>query len=141
MKSFLKKLVAVFGFLSFMTLACTGFMSYFFFGGRVSGYWLMLHVIAGGVFSACAAGLAVLCAERNLFGSGKTLAKLCFWMILLLSLLVILSMLLSMFKFFGTDWQRFLLQTHLYSTIALALFIIAYFYLSATYKKEQKPAL
>ena len=141
MTGFLKKLVVVFGFLSFVTQAVTGFLPYFFFGGRVSGYWLILHVIAGGVFSACAAGWAVLYAERNLFGSGRTKAKLCFWTILVLLLVVILSMLLSMFTLFGTDWQRFLLQTHLYGTIALALFVIAYLYFSATYKKEQKPTL
>jgi hypothetical protein len=141
MIGFLKKLVVVFGLLSLVTQAVTGFLPYFFFGGRVSGYWLILHVIAGGILTACAAGWAALYAERNLFGSGRTKAKLCFWTIVVLSLLVILSMLLSMFEFFGTDWQRFLLQTHLYSTIALALFIIAYLYLSAAYKKEQKPTL
>ena len=141
MIGFLKKLVVVFGLLSFVTQAVTGFLPYFFFGGRVSGYWLILHVIAGGVLTACAAGWAVMYAERNLFGSGRTKVKLCFWVAVVLSLLVILSVLLSMFKLFGTDWQRFLIQTHLYSTIALALFIIAYLYLSATYKKEQKPTL
>jgi hypothetical protein len=141
MISFLKKLIIVFGLLSFLTLAGTGFLPYFFFGGRVSGYLLILHVIAGGVFSACAAGWAVLYAERNLFGSGMTKAKLCFWTIVVLSLLVILSALLSMFEFFGTDWQRLLLQTHLYSTIALSLFVITYLYLSAAHKKEQKPTL
>jgi hypothetical protein len=141
MKSFLKKLVIVFGLLSFLTLAVTGFLPYFFFGGMVSGYWLIIHVTAGGFFSACAAGGAVLYAERNLFGFGGTTAKLCFWVVVVLSLLVILSVLLSMFKLFGTDWQKILLQTHLYGTIVLSLFVIAYLYLSATYKKEQEPTL
>jgi hypothetical protein len=141
MKSVLKKLVISIGLLSFITLVVTGFLPYFFYGGRVSGYWLILHVIAGGVFSACAAGWAVLYAERNLFGSGRATVKLCFWAAVVLSLLVILSVLLSMFELFGTDWQRFLLQTHLYGTIILSLFVIAYLYLSATRKKEQKPTL
>jgi hypothetical protein len=137
MTNFLKKLVTVFGLLSFLTLAATGFLPYFFFGGRVCGYWLIVHVAAGGFFSACAAGWAVLYAERNLFGSGLTAVKFCFWVIVVLSLLVILSVLLSMFKFFGTDWQKLFLQTHLYGTIALSLFIIVYLYLSAICKKEQ----
>jgi hypothetical protein len=141
MTSFLKKLVVGFGLLSFLTLAVTGFLPYFFFGGRVSGYWLMIHVTAGGFFSACAAGWAVLYAERNLFGTRGTAAKLCFWIIVILSLLVILSAILNMFKLFGTDWQKILLQTHLYGTIVLSLFVIAYLYLSATRKKEQKPTL
>ena len=137
MTNFLKKLVRVFGLLSFMTLAVTGFLPYFFFGGMVSGYWLIIHVIAGGFFAACAAGLAVLYAERNLFGSGRIAAKLCFWIIVVLSLAVILSVLLSMFKLFGTDWQKLLLQIHLYGTITLSLSIIAYLYLSATDQKER----
>ena len=141
MTNILKKLVIVFGLLSFLTLAVTGFLPYFFLGGLVSGYWLILHVIAGGFFAACAAGWAVLYAERNLFGSGGATAKLCFWGIVVLSLLVILSVLLSMFKFFGTDWQNILLQIHLYGTIALSLFMIAYLYLSAVHKKEHKPTL
>jgi hypothetical protein len=141
MISFLKKLVVIFGLLSFLTLAVTGFLPYFFFGGIISGYWLIIHVTAGGVFSACAAGWAVLYAERNLFGSGWTRAKVCFWGIVVLSLLVILSVLLSMFKFFGTDWQKFLLQIHLYGTAALSLFVIAYLYFSAAHKKEQEPNL
>ncbi len=140
MISFLKKMVVAFGLLSFLTLAVTGFLPYFFFGGVVSGYWLIIHVTAGGIFSACAAGWAVLYAERNLFGSGWT-TKVCFWVIVVLSLLVILSVLLSMFELFGTDWQRFFLQTHLYGTIILSLFVIAYLYLSATRKKEQEPTL
>ena len=141
MTIFLKKLVVKLGLLSFLMLAVTGFLPYFFFGGTVSGYWLIVHVTAGGFFSACAAGWAVLYAERNLFGSGLTAAKFCFWVIVVLSLLAILSVLLSMFKIFGTDWQNILLQIHLYGTIALSLFIIAYLYLSTTYKKEQKPTL
>jgi hypothetical protein len=139
MISFLKKLVVVFGLLSFLTLAVTGFVPYFFFGGMVSGYWLIIHVIAGGFFSACAAGWAVLYAERNLFGSGGITAKLCFWIVVVLSLAVILSVLLSMFKLFGTDWQKILLQTHLYGTMALSLFVIAYLYLLAKSKTAQTP--
>jgi hypothetical protein len=138
---FLKKLVVAVGLLSFLTLAVTGFLPYFFFGGKVSGYWLIVHVTAGGFFSACTAGWAVLYAERNLFGSGWTRAKFCFWAVVVLSLLVILSVLLSMFKLFGTDWQKILLQTHLYGTMVLSLFVIAYLYLSATRKKEQEPTL
>ena len=137
MTNFLKKLVVAVGLLSFLTLAVTGFLPYFFLGGIVSGYWLIVHVTAGGFFSACAAGWAALYAERNLFCSGRLTAKLCFWVVVALSLLVISSVLLSMFKLFGTDWQKFLLQTHLYSTMALSLFVIAYFYLSATHKNEQ----
>jgi hypothetical protein len=139
MTNFLKKLVTVFGLLSFLTLAATGFLPYFFFGGRVCGYWLIVHVVAGGIFAACAAGWAVLYAERNLFGSGLTAVKFCFWVTVVLSLLVILSVLLSMFKFFGTEWQTIFLLTHLYGTIALSLFIIVYSYLSAICKKEQTP--
>jgi hypothetical protein len=134
---FLKKLVIKVGLVSFLTLAVSGFLPYFFFGGTVSGYWLIIHVTAGGFFAACAAGWAVMYAERNLFGFGGTICKLCFWVVVVLSLLVILSVLLSMFKLFGTDWQNILLQTHLYGTIALSLFIIAYLCLSATHKKSE----
>jgi hypothetical protein len=133
MINFLKKLVIVFGLLSFLTLAVTGFVPYFFLGGLVTGYWLMLHVTAGGVFAACAAGLAVLFAERK---EGPA-ARVCFWIILTLSPLVILSAGFGMFRFFGTDWQKILLLIHLYSTLGLSLFAIVYLYLLAISKTEK----
>jgi len=49
--------------------------------------------------------------------------------IAVLALPVILSIVLSMFVFFGTDAQEFLLNLHRYSALVLALVIIVHTYL------------
>lgn len=140
MKNALKKLVITFGLLSFVTLIITGFLPYFLLGGAVAGCWLIIHLTAGGFFSACAAGLAVLYCEKYLFGAGRIKISLCFWAVVVLSLVVILSVLVSMLNFFGTGWQKLFLQIHLYGTIAFSLFALAYLYFSASRQNEHSMA-
>ena len=70
-------------------------------------------------------------------GLGELLRKICFWLIVLLALPVILSVVLSMFPFFGTDGQEFLLNLHRYSVLLLALAAIVHTYLVIRTQIEQ----
>jgi MFS family permease len=131
----LRKLVFLVGLLCFAALAVTGFIPWLVFGEQIAGWWLVIHVTAGGVFAGCMAVLAVLSAENNRLD--KLGAQVCFWGVLFLSLPVILSPVLSMFKLFGTDWQRLLLQIHRYSTLVLSIFALAYLLLATAVKTEK----
>ena len=74
---------------------------------------------------------------RSSEGLGELLRKICFWLIILLALPVILSVVLSMFPFFGTDGQGFLLNLHRYSALLLALAAIVHTYLVIRTQMEQ----
>lgn len=56
--------------------------------------------------------------------------KITFWLIVVLALPLILSIISSMFPFFGTHWQELLLDTHRYSALLLALAVIVHTYLT-----------
>jgi len=66
--------------------------------------------------------------------------KICFWLILFLALPVILSAVLSMFTLFGTYGQELLLGLHRYSTLSLALFSMAWLYLSVMTEMQKNAA-
>ncbi|MFH1370539.1 MAG: cytochrome b/b6 domain-containing protein [Planctomycetota bacterium] len=158
----LRKLVFLLAMLCFVVLVVTGFVPVIFLGSSIHGWWLFIHAIAAGVFAACLAVLAVLWADKNrldknywpwlnwiLHRQPKSTAppekyelklRICFWLILVLSLPVILSAVLSMFPLFGTYWQEILLQLHRYSTLLLSLFAIAYLYLAAISEMEKTAA-
>jgi cytochrome b subunit of formate dehydrogenase len=155
----LRKLVFLVAMLCFAVLVVTGFVPMIFLGKSITGWWLMIHATAAPVFAACVAVLAVLWADRNrldknywpwlnhiLHRQPKNAAspekhelklRMCFWIVLSLSLPVILSAVLSMFKLFGTDGQELLLQLHRYSTLLLSLFAIVYLYLAAMSEMEK----
>jgi cytochrome b subunit of formate dehydrogenase len=134
-------------------LVVTGFVPMIFLGKSITGWWLMVHATAAPVFAACIAVLAVLWADKNRLDKNywprlnyilhrqpkstipperyELKLRTCFWIVLSLSLPVILTAVLSMFKLFGTDGQELLLQLHRYSTLLLSLFAIVYLYLAA----------
>lgn len=147
----LRKLIYLLALLCFVVLVITGFFPKLILGETISGYWIMLHTTAAGVFAGCLAVLAVMWAHNCKFdknywpwlnrllqrepvnkaaGEKYELGrKICFWLIVLLALPVILSVVLTMFPFFGTDWQQLLLALHRYSALSLALVIIVHTYL------------
>ncbi len=149
----LRKLVFLLALLCFAVLVVTGFVPVIILNKSITGYWLMVHATAAPVFAACIAILALLWADRNRLDKnywpwlnrilnrqpksttppekGELKMKICFWLVLVLSLPVILSAVLSMFPLFGTDWQQLLLVLHRYSTLLLSLFSIVYLYLAA----------
>ena len=113
-----------------LLLALTGFYP-ILTGGALSGYKLMLHVTCGGAFAVCAAALAVLSAHIHRFESTDLIPqagalrrqtgkpglgeKIVFWAVVAASVPLILSMLLSMLRLFGTSGQELLLTVHIYS--------------------------
>jgi hypothetical protein len=149
----LRKLVFLLAILCFVILAVTGFIPRVVFGVAISGWWLMIHATAAPIFAACVAILAVLWADRNRLDKNywpllnrilgrqpksviapekhELKLRVCFWIILALSLPVILTAVVSMFPLFGTHGQEVLLQIHRYCTLLLSLFAITYLYLAA----------
>jgi len=144
------KCIFMIGLLSFAVLAITGFGP-LFFGQRLEGYLLMIHATFAPVFIGCAAIVAVLGAGKYAF-SGKDAevlscrcmesnAKRCwltdsgvgakagFWVLLVLSLPVTLTMVLSMLPLFGTDGQAFLFEAHRWCALAFALIAIVELYI------------
>jgi hypothetical protein len=158
----LRKLVFLLAILCFIILALTGFIPRVAFGVALSGWWLMIHATAAPVFAACVAILAVLWADRNRLDKNywpllnrivgrspkSTTApekhelwlRVCFWVVLTMSLPVILSAVVSMFPIFGTHGQEVLLQIHRYSTLVLSLFAIIYLYLAALTEMNRNAA-
>jgi len=160
----LRKLVYLLALLCFLVLAITSFYPVLVLRESIHGYWLMLHATFAPVFAACLAVLAVMWAGNCCFNKSDwpwlqrilervTLVKrvgeepsnkcpglgqkITFWLIVLLALPVILSVVLSMFPFFGTDGQEFLLNLHRYSALLLALAAIVHTYLIIRTQMEQ----
>lgn len=63
--------------------------------------------------------------------------KITFWLIIFLALPLILSIVSSMFVFFGTDWQEFLLAVHRYTALVFALVAIVHTYLMIRTKMKE----
>lgn len=137
---------------SFIILAFTGFVPVVFFGESVSGFLLILHAFAAPVFAIGLVIVSLLWAHYHRFNKNdwqsllhffrrKTAnkksnlhitelgQKISFWLILLLSLLVIVSVILSMYPFFGTNGQEVLLHLHGYSALLLVIAVVTSFYL------------
>jgi len=129
-------------------LAITGFYPVLIKGKHISGYLMMLHATCAPVFAACMAALAVMWAGRCRFerfdcpltvrlvswlggketcdevacGSSGVGQKALFWLLIVLSLPLILSIVLSMFPLFGTHYQNLFLGIHRY---VAAVFVLA----------------
>jgi hypothetical protein len=138
----IQKCAFVIGLFCFIVLLMTGFGP-LFFGGRLHGYLLMVHVTFAAVFIACAAVVAVLGAGEYAFSgkdavtlSGRGLetkvkgcwlmdsgigAKAGFWFLLLMSLPVTMTMVLSMFPIFGTEGQKILFHAHRWCALIFAV--------------------
>lgn len=151
----LRKLVYLLAILCFVVLAVTGFYNRLIFDEPLSGYLLMLHATAAPVFAVCLAVLALMWADHCRFSGNDwpwlshlicrlcqkspeqnkpseksgIMQKICFWLIILLSLPLILSIVLSMFPLFGTSIQKLLFDFHRYSALLLAMVAIIHTYL------------
>jgi len=137
---------------SFLVLAITGFLPLMLFGTSVSGIGLLLHVLAAPVFALGLVVVSLLRAHDHRFNkndwqslqhvigkkpptkkSNPHLAafakKISFWLILLLTLPLIVSILLGMYPLFGTHGQEALLQLHGYSALLLVLAVVVRLYI------------
>lgn len=125
----LKKLIGLLGLLSFLVLLVTGFGP-LWFGGRLSGWLLMVHVTFAAVFIGCAALMALGWAQGMVFrGVSAVGEKLCFWALVFVSLPLSLSSILSMFTFFGTDGQEFLFDLHRWTALVFSCIAVIFIYL------------
>lgn len=155
----IRKLLYLLALICFVVLVITGFYRPIVLGEAISGYWMVLHATFAPVFAVCLAALAVMWAHncrfdknylpwlskllqhetKNSSGTQKyeLSRKVCFWLIISLTLPLILSVVLSMFSFFGTSIQRFLLQMHQYTALVFVLVATIYTYLIIRMKMEQ----
>jgi cytochrome b subunit of formate dehydrogenase len=147
----LRKLVYLLALLCFVVLFVTGFYSKLIYGTTISGYWLMIHATFAPVFAICLAVLAVMwayncrlnkkywpwlqkilqreTANQDIPHKHEFSQKICFWIIVGLAVPLILSIVLSMFRFFGTHWQELLADTHRYIAIVFVLAVVIHTYL------------
>lgn len=138
----IKKLLFLVLLSSFAVLFVTGFGPVLL-GYRLHGYLLMIHASFAPVFIGTASLLILLGAQKVLTKNTKNKSSscrcgligtcicsaACFWALAFLALPVTLSMVLSMFPVFGTDWQILLLEVHRYSTLLLACVTFIYLYI------------
>lgn len=127
--------------LSFALLALSGLLPLMITGGHLSGWPLILHLLAAPVFALCLAVLALAGGRRLHLNADewkteqagpasirllppRTLVKLSAWAILILGLPVILSIGLSMYPFFGTAGQNNLLLLHGFSGLLLTIVMV-----------------
>ena len=149
-----RKLVYLLALLCFVVLAITGFYPTLVRGEHISGYLLMIHATFAPVFAITLAILAVMWSGHCRFTGSDwpwfgrlvqrvTLTKspeqqdknesclgqkITFWLIIFLALPLILSIVLSMFPYFGTYWQELLLDIHRYTALVFALTAIVQTY-------------
>ena len=155
----LRKLVYLLALLCFVVLFITGFFSKLVLGQTISGYWLMLHATFAPVFAICVAILAVMWAYNCRFNKKywpwlqkilqrettnqdiphkyEFFQKICFWIIVGLAVPLILSIILSMFPFFGTHWQELLANTHRYIAVVFAVAVVVHAYLMVIIQVER----
>ncbi len=146
-----RKLIYLFAMLCFVILFITGFYSKIIHGTTISGYWLMIHATAAPVFAICIAVLAVMWAHncrldkqywpwlqrilqreninKDVPYKHELSEKISFWLIVASAIPLILSIILSMFPFFGTYWQNLLADTHRYCAVFFATAVIFHTYL------------
>ena len=126
-----------------LLMAVTGFLPILILGGHLTGFPLILHVTLAPFFCVALAVSALFWAhsqqfqdedwsylkkcqlnmDRNDATNLKSWQKVYFWLFMLIALPAILSIILSMYPFFGTGGQEALLEIHRYSTLLLFLII------------------
>ena len=149
----IKTLLFPISFLCVNLLALTGFITVIILGKPISTYLLLIHVALAPVFAICLAMAALVWAPKNSFNKKnwetfcnlkaskketriELWQKVCFWLIIILTLPIILSILLSMYPLFGSDIQHSLLTTHRYSTLSFVILSTIYVYFSIINDKK-----
>ncbi len=128
-------------FVSVCILAATSLVSILTFGG-MHGWWLVVHLMGAGTFVLLVAVMSWTVSFRFAFiGSAAQpdvntttrgfpfSAKVIYWLILILSLVVVGVILLGMFPLFGTDDLLQLIDVHRYSGLALFVAVTLHFLL------------
>jgi hypothetical protein len=155
--SLLDKILAAVLLGSFLYLAASGFLAAFFIGRGLYGVPLILHVMAGGLFSVCLT--AVVFREASRFQppqpsnsaapsisdlerrkaarielpplpSQQSVRIWMFWIFAAAGLALIVSTLLPMLPWLNTRGQVLMFETHRYAALVSVLAAIVYVYLS-----------
>jgi hypothetical protein len=131
-------------------LALTGFIPVIIVGQHLTGTLLLVHITAAPLFAVALALASLLWAhrlrleEQDLFllsamiarprtfavSGAKVLSKVLFWLILIVALPLMLSIILMLFPWFGTDASRLLLSGHGASAVALTVLAMLHTYVT-----------
>ena len=142
--------------LLFLLLAMTGFLPILFLGKHLTGIMLVLHVTIAPLFALSLASLALLWAHRLRFDAAdwrfltgnrqprsrnkdslvRFALKTGFWLVLVFSLPLMLTVILELFPLFGTEGEEFLIRSHGYSALLLTLVALIDIYLTIAYTKH-----
>ncbi len=149
----LRRIVTMVSTALFLILAITGFLPALLLGSHLSGILLVAHVTTAPLFAISLSVLALLWAHRLRFDEmdwrtaedfgrrefpGKDVLvrfalKVGFWMVLLLSLPLMLTVILGLFPLFGTDGESLLIRLHGYSALLLLITALGELYVIITY--------
>lgn len=116
------RLVLLVTLLCVAALATTSFFTIFRFGA-MHGWWLLAHMFASGAFIAILPILALTFAIRS---EGSWLSKFSFWLLLVGGVIVIGTMLLSMFPIYGTDTLLDLITAHRYAGLLVVTVLVIF---------------
>lgn len=141
----------------FLILALTGFLPVIIVGQHLSGALLVVHVTAAPIFALSLALLALLWAHRQRFTAEEwqtmrdlvqrksvqrdrtldLLRKVCFWLVLVASLPLILSIIAGVFPLFGTEGQEALVAWHGFSALLLTVAAVVHTYTLTTHSQRR----
>jgi cytochrome b subunit of formate dehydrogenase len=131
-------------------LALTGFLPIIIFGQHISDFALMMHMLLAPLFAIGVTALALFWAQRHRFNKNdweyllqwarreesaapreqpEVWQKLCFWLVLLSSGPILISIVLMMYPLFDTAAQQSLLYWHGYSGLLLLAVVVLHTYM------------
>lgn len=119
-----ERLIYLLFLLSLALLALSGVVS-LAFGTRMHHWLLILHMTFAPLFSICIAALAVLWSRQiqlaDIISAGRAEQgdSVVMWLVLAAGFVTILSAILGMMSWFGSEWQIILLNTHRVSAFIL----------------------
>lgn len=130
-------------------LAISGFLQVIITGGHLTGTLLLIHVIAAPLFALTLAAASLLWSHdqqlseqdlpvlNGLIRTGTVtgsnglavLARVLYWLMLVLALPLILSIILSLYPLFGTEGENTLIGLHGYSALSLVVVTLLHGYI------------
>ncbi len=117
-----ERVVFVVLLLSVIGLACTAWWAVVVKDRAMSGLPLLIHTAVGGLFAVALAIGIVPCAARCRFsGTASGWDKLFFWALGGGGLVALVTILLSMFPWFGTEGMKCLMEVHRYSALVVVM--------------------
>jgi len=94
-------------------LGLSGALGWFFH--LMTGYLLVFHMVAGGLFATCLVALIWFRGARRITNVKRNVL----WMfVMILGVLVLFTAVSPMMTWFGTGWQNVLLAAHRYTTFS-----------------------